>query len=160
MRFLSTRGLVLCFPPHLHAHLICFSRLKTISFVFFTLVFNVSSRKKICVTGAIKLYMDDTLEEESIWMILVELEVENSPLYRSCEDFFTSKYCEDFFSSKYCCLQANDNEFPVCIVPVTDNYACRLWPSKQTRTHLCSRCQIYIKLCVNFSPASHYYVAT
>ena len=56
--------------------------------------------------------MDDTLEEESMWMILVELEVENSPLYRSCEDFFTSKYCEDFFSSKYCCLQATDNEFP------------------------------------------------
>ena len=62
--------------------------------------------------------MDDTLEEESIGMNLVELGVQNSPCkYRSCEDFF---------SSKYCCSQGNDNEFPVCIVPVTDNYTCRL----------------------------------
>lgn len=80
VQVLSARGLVHCFRPCLGAHLICSLSLKKASFARIILVFHVFSRKKsIRVTAAMKLYMDDTLEED-VCMIFDELEVQNSPL--------------------------------------------------------------------------------
>ena len=49
-------------------HFICYFRLKTISFVFFIVVF------------AIRLYRDDTLDEDDVSIIFDELQEPNSPL--------------------------------------------------------------------------------
>ena len=52
VRVLSARGLVLCFRPRIRAHVICYFRLKTTSFAFFTLFFHVfAQEKKSCYDG-------------------------------------------------------------------------------------------------------------
>lgn len=80
VRVLSAGGLVHCFRPCLRAHLICSLSLKKASFARIILVFHVFSWKKsIRVTAAMKLYMDETLEED-VCMVFDELEVQNSPL--------------------------------------------------------------------------------
>ena len=79
-RVLSAKGLVLCFQCSLRARVICYSRLKTTSFAFFTLFFCFFLgvfTEKICVVTAIMLFMDDKLDEEDVSMIFDELEVQN-----------------------------------------------------------------------------------
>ena len=75
-----TKGKV-CFRPRLRAHVICYCRLKTTSFVFFILFFfYVFSREKILVTTSLMLNTDETLDEEDVSMIFYELSIQKSPL--------------------------------------------------------------------------------
>lgn len=62
-------------------HVICYFTLKTISLVFFVLVFLFFffSRKKFSVMTAIRLYRDDTLDED-VLVIFDELQEPKSPL--------------------------------------------------------------------------------
>ena len=60
-------------------YVICCLRLKIATFAFFTLFFFFSfyafAREKLRVTVVIRLYMDDTLDEEDVLMIFDHLEV-------------------------------------------------------------------------------------
>lgn len=60
-------------------HFICYFRLKTISFVFFIMVF-FFFMGKVSVMTAIRLYRDDTLDEDDVSIIFDELQEPNSPL--------------------------------------------------------------------------------
>ena len=62
--------------------------------------------KKIRVTAVIRLYMDDTLDEEGILMIFDQLEVQT----QHCK----SRSLGDDFSSKFRCRRGAD-EFPACV---------------------------------------------
>ena len=78
-------GLVLGFRPRLRVHVICYFKLKTTRFAFFTLFlfclfFSHIFKEKICVTTEIMLCMYDTLHEDDVLMIFDELEVQNSHL--------------------------------------------------------------------------------
>ena len=77
---LFARSLVLCFGPHLCAHIICYFKLKTTSFGFFTLALLCAFKEKISIITVIMLYMDDALDEKAVLIIFGELEVRNSPL--------------------------------------------------------------------------------
>ena len=61
-------------------HFICYFRLKTISFVFFIMVFFFFFKGKVSVMTAIRLYRDDTLDEDDVSIIFDELQEPNSPL--------------------------------------------------------------------------------
>jgi len=71
----------LFFRPRLRAQVICFFRLKTASFTFFTLLFySCVKGEKNRYTTATMLCMDDTLHKEDVLMIFGKLEVQNSHL--------------------------------------------------------------------------------
>lgn len=62
-------------------------------------------KEKIRVTAAMKLYMDDTLEEDA-WFLMS---------WKCKTHLCKSRSGEDDFSSKCRCPRAADKEFPVCV---------------------------------------------
>ena len=108
---LSARDLVNCFSPYFYAHIIiCSLRLKATSFMYFILVFYLFPPKSVCVTTAIILYMEITLNKEDVF-----------------NDFWwveTTKILYLAWSQKWVsCL---------CYISWTITHHSGQWPSKQT----------------------------
>ena len=72
------------------------------------------------------LCMDDTLDEEDVFTIFDELEVQN---------FVNLVLFETTFPQNFIVDKRPTTSFPPSL-HVTDNYACGRRPSKQTRTRL------------------------
>ena len=121
MSFVPAKGLVLCFRPRLLAHVICNLTLKTTNFESFTLAFFYDVfKEKIDVATAIMLYMDDTIGEEEVLMVFDdELNFVNLVLGKTT------------FPQNFAVDERPTTNFPP-VLPVTDNYARGLRPSKQT----------------------------
>ena len=104
----------------------------------FASVFLRVFRDKKCVMTAIVLYMYDTLAEKDVLMSFDELEAQNSRLCKSLSRG------DDFFS-KFLCRRAAVNEFPACVIHVTDNYACELRMTKQTNSYSSSFSELKLR---------------
>ena len=104
------------FSSSLRPHVICYLRLKIASLAFFTPVFFFLRvcKGKVRVTAIIKLYKDETLDEEDVLMIFDQ--------YNTFVNLVLVKttFPQNFFVDEHLTTR-----FPPAL-HVTDNYACIL----------------------------------
>jgi len=102
------------FSSGLHAHLICYFRLKTTIFTFFITFF------------FLMLSMDDTLHKEDVLMIFDERKYRTE--IKSCSQ-------EHKLSSKFCCWWVSNNEFPTNVTCHRQLSVCMQAGTKQTNLY-------------------------